>query len=95
MIAVLGGGFAISNTQDMAIHILQKSNACRQAMTKNKDYRKQLEGQRRALQEHLEKLSQERDKPTEEQDQGLILHWEKTVLNCRQQIAKLERRLSR
>ena len=53
-------------------------------MTKNKDYRKQLEGQRRALEEHLEKLARERSKSIEEQDQGLILHWEKTVLNCRQ-----------
>lgn len=64
-------------------------------MTKNKEYRKQLEGQHRALEEHLEKLANERKKPLEAQDQGLILHWEKTVLNCRQQIAKLERRLNR
>ncbi len=63
-------------------------------MTKNKDYRKQLEGQHRALKEHLDKLANERNKPIEEQDQGLILHWEKTVLSCRQQIVKLERRLS-
>ncbi|MBW4468045.1 MAG: hypothetical protein KME07_21680 [Pegethrix bostrychoides GSE-TBD4-15B] len=48
-------------------------------MTKNKDYRKQLEGQCRALEEHLEKLARERSKSIEEQDQGLILHWEKTV----------------
>ncbi len=64
-------------------------------MTKNKDYRKQLEGQRRALEEHLDKLANERSKSIAEQDQGLIRHWEKTVLNCRQQIVKLERRLSR
>lgn len=62
-------------------------------MTKNKDYRKQLEGQRRALAEHLEKIEIEQRKPFDEQDQGLIIHWEKTVANCRQQIAKLERRL--
>lgn len=60
-------------------------------MTKNKDYRKQLEGQRRALAEHLEKIEIEQRKPFDEQDQGLIIHWEKTVANCRQQIAKLER----
>jgi mRNA-degrading endonuclease RelE of RelBE toxin-antitoxin system len=58
-------------------------------------YRKQLDGQRRALAEHLEKLASERKKPLDDQDQGLILHWEKTVINCRQQISKLERRLSR
>ncbi|MBW4526885.1 MAG: hypothetical protein KME18_17130 [Phormidium tanganyikae FI6-MK23] len=62
-------------------------------MTKNKDYRKQLEGQRRALAEHLEKIETEQKKPLDAQDQGLIIHWEKTVTNCRQQIAKLERRL--
>ncbi|WNZ47031.1 hypothetical protein Q2T42_04175 [Leptolyngbya boryana CZ1] len=60
-------------------------------MTKNKDYRKQLEGQCRALAEHLEKIEIEQRKPFDEQDQGLIIHWEKTVANCRQQIAKLER----
>jgi len=62
-------------------------------MSPNKTYRKQLEGQRRALQEHLEKIAQERLKPSDEQDQGLIAYWEKTVANCRSQIAKLERRL--
>jgi uncharacterized membrane protein YccC len=60
---------------------------------KNKLYRKQLEGHRQALAEHLEKIDQERNKPVSEQDQGLIAHWEKTVTNCRQQIATLERRL--
>jgi hypothetical protein len=63
-------------------------------MTKNKDYRKQLDGQYRALTEHLAKINCERAKPSPEQDQGLVIHWEKTVVNCRQQIAKLERRLS-
>ena len=63
-------------------------------MTKNKNYRKQLEGQYRALKDHLQKLTEERSKPTEAQDQGLLIHWEKTVANCRQQIAKLERRLN-
>jgi hypothetical protein len=53
-----------------------------------------LEGQHRALAEHLEKIAQERAKSLPEQDQGLIIHWEKTVANCRQQIAKLERRLN-
>lgn len=62
-------------------------------MGKNKEYRKQLEGHKRALVEHLEKISVEQEKPLELQDQGLIGHWEKTVANCRQQIAKLERRL--
>jgi uncharacterized membrane protein YccC len=64
-------------------------------MTKNKEYRKQLEGQYRALAEHLEKIDRERAKQPEEQDQGLIIHWEKTVANCRQQIAKLQRRLEK
>lgn len=64
-------------------------------MTKNRDYRKQLEGQHRALAEHLEKIANEQKKSLDEQDQGLITHWEKTVANCRQQIAKLERRLNR
>ena len=64
-------------------------------MTKNKDYRKQLEGQQRALAEHLEKIANEQKKPLDEQDQGLIAHWEKTAANCRQQISKLERRLNR
>ena len=64
-------------------------------MTKNKDYRKQLGGHERALNEHLEKIANEQKKPNTEQDKGLLLHWEKTVANCRQQIAKLERRLNR
>ena len=64
-------------------------------MTKNKDYRKQLQGQYRALAEHLEKVDNERKKPEAEQDQGVIICWEKTIANCRQQIAKLERRLER
>ena len=64
-------------------------------MTKNGDYRKQLEGQYRALADHMEKIDQERSKTDTEQDQGLIIHWEKTVANCRQQIAKLQRRLNK
>jgi hypothetical protein len=48
-------------------------------MTKNKDDRKKLEGQYRALTEHLEKISEERKKPVAEQDLGLIAHWETTV----------------
>jgi hypothetical protein len=64
-------------------------------MTKNKDYRKQLEGQYRALKEHLKKISDERRKPVKEQDLGLIAHWEKTVANCHQQIAKLQKRLDK
>jgi hypothetical protein len=63
-------------------------------VTKNKDYRKQIEGQHRALTEHLEKIANEQQKPLDEQDQGLIAYWEKTVANCRQQISKLERRLN-
>ncbi|UBF25002.1 hypothetical protein K9N68_25690 [Kovacikia minuta CCNUW1] len=63
-------------------------------MTKNKEYRKQLQGQYRALEEHLEKIAGESSKPPEQQRQGLIAKWEKTVAVCRQQIAKLERRLS-
>lgn len=64
-------------------------------MTKNKKYPKKLEGQYRALEEHLKKITQEQQKPIAAQDQGLLIHWEKTVANCRQQIAKLERRLNR
>jgi len=40
---------------------------------------KQLEGQRRALAEHLEKIANELQKPVEEQDQGLIAYWEKLL----------------
>jgi len=64
-------------------------------MTDNRKYRKQLEGQRRALAEHLEKIANELQKPVEEQDLGLIVYWEKTVANCRQQILKLQRRLQK
>ena len=64
-------------------------------MTKNKDYRKQLEGQYRALADHMEKIDREQRKTDPEQDQGLIIHWEKTIANCRQQIAKLQRRLNK
>ncbi|MDJ0730234.1 MAG: hypothetical protein QNJ33_09625 [Crocosphaera sp.] len=64
-------------------------------MGKNKENRKKLEGQYKALQEHLEKIAQEKLKPIENQDQGLIAYWEKTVANCRQNIDKLERRLNR
>jgi hypothetical protein len=61
-------------------------------MGKNKESRKKLAGQYQALEEQ-EKLAKEKLKPIESQDQGLIAHWEKTVANCRQNIAKLERRL--
>ncbi|CCI17807.1 MAG: hypothetical protein IM550_25195 [Microcystis sp. M54BS1] len=64
-------------------------------MGRNKENRKKLEGQYKALEEHLDKIAQEKLKPIEIQDQGLIAHWEKTVANCRQNIAKLERRLNR
>lgn len=37
-------------------------------MGKNKEYRKQLEGHRRALVEHLEKMEKERQKPLDLQD---------------------------
>ncbi len=63
-------------------------------MTKKKIYRKQLDGQYKALEEHLEKIQRERQKPLEQQNQGLITYWEKTVNNCRQQILKLQRRLN-
>ena len=63
-------------------------------MGRNKLYRKQLKGHQEALVEHLDKIAQEQAKPFDQQDQGLIAHWEKTVANCRQQIAKLERRLN-
>ncbi|MBW4691157.1 MAG: hypothetical protein KME27_05255 [Lyngbya sp. HA4199-MV5] len=64
-------------------------------MTKNKEYRRQLESQHRALDEHLQKIAGELSRPPEQQRQGLIAKWEKTVAVCRQQIAKLERRLER
>ncbi|MFN9672992.1 MAG: hypothetical protein ACK552_10605 [Microcystis sp.] len=64
-------------------------------MGRNKENRKKLEGQYKALEEHLDKIAQEKLKPIEIQDQGLIAHWEKTVANCRQNIANLERRLNR
>ncbi|MBW4582133.1 MAG: hypothetical protein KME42_21415 [Tildeniella nuda ZEHNDER 1965/U140] len=64
-------------------------------MTKNKEYRKQLQGQHRALEEHLKKIAGELSRPLEQQRQGLIAKWEKTVAVCRQQIAKLERRLNK
>jgi uncharacterized membrane protein YccC len=64
-------------------------------MTDNKKYRRQLQGQHRVLAEHLEKIDNELRKPAEYQDKGLISHWEKTVRNCREQIAKLERRLDK
>ena len=41
-------------------------------MTDNKKYRIQLEGQYRAIEEHLQKLEKEREKPIENQDLGLI-----------------------
>jgi len=46
------------------------------------------------LEEHLQKIAEEKSKPDTMIDQGLIVHWEKTVANCRQNIAKLERRLN-
>lgn len=64
-------------------------------MTKNKTYRKQLQGQYKALEEHLIKIQKEQQKPPNQQDQGLISYWEKTVANCRQQIAKLQGRLNK
>ena len=64
-------------------------------MTKNKIYRKQLEGQHKALEEHLKKIEEERKKSPGQQNKGLIAHWEKTVANCRQQIVKLQGRLNK
>ena len=64
-------------------------------MTKNKENRKKLEGQYRALEEYLEKIYNEQKKPLEEQDRGLIAYWEKTVAYCRRNIAKLESRLKK
>jgi hypothetical protein len=40
-------------------------------MTKNKDYRKQLRSQYRSLEEHLEKIAEEKQQPVEAQDLGL------------------------
>lgn len=64
-------------------------------MGKNKELRKKIEGQRKALEEHLEKIATEKLKPLEGQDRGLIAYWERTVENCRQNIEKLERRLNK
>lgn len=64
-------------------------------MTKNKDYRKRLESQYRALDEHLQKIAGELSKPLAAQRTGLIAKWEKTVAVCRHHIAKLERRLGK
>jgi poly-D-alanine transfer protein DltD len=64
-------------------------------MTKNKNYRKQLNSHYEATEEHLQKIQKELQKSPEFQDLGLISHWEKTILNCRQQIAKLQRRLEK
>lgn len=54
-------------------------------------YRRQLEGQRRALTEHKEKVEAERKKA--KPDFSLIASWEKTIINIQWQIEKLERRL--
>lgn len=62
-------------------------------MGKKKSYRKQLEGQRTALEAHLAKIAEERAKPRPDED--LIRVWEKTIENIKHQITKLERRLKR
>lgn len=49
-------------------------------MTDNKKYRIQLESQYKALEEHLQKLAKEKEKPIENQDLGLIAHWKQTVM---------------
>jgi hypothetical protein len=60
-------------------------------MGKNKRYRLRLEGQRRALDQHLAKIEIERRKP--KPNLARIAVWEKTIENIRNQIEKLERRL--
>ncbi|OGF57325.1 MAG: hypothetical protein A2Z21_02230 [Candidatus Fraserbacteria bacterium RBG_16_55_9] len=60
-------------------------------MGKKKDYRKQLEGHRRALEEHLRKIAAERSKSRPRQ--WLLKLWGKQVNHIQQQIEKLERRL--
>ncbi len=62
-------------------------------MGKNKEYRKQLDGQPRALAEHEAKIAQEMQKPNPNMHH--IRDWEKTIENIKKQIAKLERRLTR
>jgi ubiquinone biosynthesis protein UbiJ len=62
-------------------------------MGKNTRYRRHLEGQKRALAEHLAKIEAERAKPNP--DMHLIADWEKTIRNIKRQIEKLERRLKR
>lgn len=64
-------------------------------MGKNKEIRKTIEGQQKALEEHLEKIEREKLKPLVGQDLGLIAYWERTVENCRKNIEKLERRLNK
>jgi hypothetical protein len=64
-------------------------------MTKNKDYREQLKSQYASLDDHLQKIAAELNKPPEQQRQGLIAKWEKTVAVCRYHIFKLERRLKK
>jgi ubiquinone biosynthesis protein UbiJ len=62
-------------------------------MGKNKRYRVKLEGQRRALAEHLAKIEEEKRKPKPHWQ--LIAGWEKTIENIKRQIEKLEGRLKR
>jgi hypothetical protein len=54
-----------------------------------------LNSQYEAIEEHLQKIQKKLQKSPEFQDLGLIGHWEKTILNCRQQIAKLQRKLEK
>jgi hypothetical protein len=44
-------------------------------MTKNKDYRKQLESQYRSLEDHLQKIAKEMSRPPKQQRVGLIAKW--------------------
>ena len=62
-------------------------------MSRNKDLRKQLEGQRRALGQHRSKLEAElrRAAPNEARIEG----WRHTIRNVEAVIARLERRLRR
>lgn len=62
-------------------------------MGENKEIRRKLEGQYRALQEHLEKIAKEKIKARP--NLQLIEAWEKTIRNIRSRIDKLERRLKR
>lgn len=62
-------------------------------MSKNKDIRKKIAGQLKAIAEHESKIAAELAKSNP--DQILIAIWQKHIANARVQIAKLERQLKK